>query len=74
MAETKVKLHSEELGETREHSIEHAERLFKLKVKHDWTIADKNFELNTHGNIVRISTAKNKKPGQSGSVAGSGTA
>lgn len=43
--ESKVKLYSKELDETREHGIEHANRIFAYKHKHGWELKDNNYEL-----------------------------
>jgi hypothetical protein len=62
MAETKVKLKSESLGETRDFDILHAEALLKCqeKLQHDWVLSDNNFTY-ANGTINRT----NKKPAQS---------
>jgi hypothetical protein len=62
MAETKVKLTSNQLGETREYEITHAQRILSMQSQNggDWSLDDKHYTLNTNGTIEPASTGKAK--------------
>lgn len=62
--ESKVKLYSAELDETREHGIEHANRIFKYKHAHGWELKDDNYELNKNGIITKRDTKKAQGAGE----------
>jgi hypothetical protein len=58
--ETKVKLTSKVLKETREYEITHAERILAAQRLHggDWVLDDKQFTLKKNGTIEPASTGK----------------
>jgi hypothetical protein len=58
--ETKVKLTSKLLKETREYEITHAERILAAQPVHggDWVLDDKQFTLKKNGTIEHAGTGK----------------
>lgn len=62
--ESKVKLYSADLDETREHNLEHANRIFAYKHNHGWELKDNNYELNENGIITKRDTSKAQGAGK----------